>query len=297
MKIKETFQRKIFNIVNVSLLSLITIICILPFVHLLAVSFSSSLAAAAGEVKLIPKGFTFEAYKYLSAKPAFFRSVVISTERVLLGTVVNMIMVIITAYPLSKEVHRFRARTAYAWFFAFTLFFSGGMIPSYIVVKETGLINSIWSLVLPGALSVWNTVMLLNFFRQVPKDLEEAAIIDGASQWTILWKIYLPVSTAAIATILLFSAVWHWNSWFDGILYINSPTKYPLQSYISTLINNMNSQSMKTLTKEEFERLKKITEKTLEAAQIFLGALPILLVFPFLQRFFIKGIMVGSVKG
>ena len=140
-------------------------------------------------------------------------------------------------------------------------------------------------------------VLLLNFFRQIPKELEEAAIIDGASQWSVLWRIYLPVSKPALATILLFSIVGHWNSWFDGVLYINSPKLYPLQTYLSTIVLDINKQSMSTLSPEGLERLKNISEQSVRCAQIFLGALPILLVYPCLQRYFIKGLVIGSVKG
>lgn len=297
MAIKETTGRRIFTTFNVLLLVIVTAVCILPFIHVLALSLSTSLFVAANEVQFWPKGFTIEAYRFLSTKPEFFKALFVTCERVVLGTAINMFMVIITAYPLSKEVSRFRARTIYTWFFAFTMFFGGGMIPGYMVVKQLHLINSIWALVIPGSLNVWYTVMLLNFFREVPKDIEEAAIIDGASQWLILWCIYLPVSLPAIATITLFTIIGHWNSWFDGILYLNSVDKYPLQTYLSSIVLDQNLTNLKVLTPEQLDRMKKINDLTLKSAQIFLGALPILTVYPFLQRYFIKGITIGSVKG
>lgn len=208
------------------------------------------------EVKLWSVGFTTEAYQYLSQKAEFLNPIWVSVKRVTIGTLLNMLLVFLTAYPLSKENRQFKFRTVYVWFFAITMFFGGGLIPTYMVVKDTGLIDTSWTLILPGALNVWNAVMMLNFFRGVPHDLEEAAFINGASHWDSLWRIYLPVSLPAIATIGLFTVVGHWNSWFDGILYMNSPDNYPL----------------------------------LRTAQIFLGALPIMLVYPFLQRFFVKGI-------
>ncbi|TFE24706.1 carbohydrate ABC transporter permease [Cohnella luojiensis] len=290
---KQSLSRKLFNVTNVIVLTLITLLGILPFIHLLSVSLSSNVAASAGEVSLWPVGFTLDAYHFLSKKAEFIRSFVISLERVVLGTAINMLLVFLTAYPLSKTNEQFRFRTVYVWFFALTMFFGGGLIPSYIVVKETGLMNSIWALVLPGALNVWNAVMMLNFFRGIPREMEEAATIDGASHLSVLWRIYLPISLPSIATIGLFTVVGHWNSWFDGILYMNSPEKYPLQTYLSTLVTAIN---VKSITIENMSALQNLSERTLRTAQIFLGALPIMVVYPFLQKYFVKGITVGSVK-
>lgn len=292
---RQSMSRKLFVWFNVAVLSFITLIGIVPFLHLLAVSLSSNTAAAAGEVKLIPIGFTLDAYDYLIHKVEFLRSLVVSLNRVALGTALNMFLVFITAYPLAKSTEQFRARTAYAWFFAITIFLGGGLIPTFMIVKETGLINTIWALVLPGALNVWNMILMLNFFRGIPKEMEEAATIDGAGHWVLLWKIYLPVSLPSIATIGLFTVVGHWNSWFDGILYMNSPENYPLQTYLSTLITAMNAQ-IQSISIEQLKALENISEKTLRTAQIFVGALPILMVYPFLQKYFIKGMTVGSVK-
>jgi len=287
------FSRQLFIVINSIVLASLFVLGLLPFIHLLSVSLSSNIAALSNEVKLWPVGFTLEAYRFLGQKPEFLDSLVVSLQRVVLGTAINMALVVMAAYPLSKEVERFRLRTMYVWFFAVTMFLGGGLIPTYIVVKETGIMDSIWALILPGALSVWHMVMLLNFFRSVPRDLEEAAIVDGAGQLKILARIYLPISLPAIATILLFTLVGHWNSWFDGILYMNSPSHYPLQSYLYTLVTKINIEAIST---EDLGALNRLSEKTLRSAQIFLGALPIMVVYPFLQRYFIKGITVGSVK-
>ncbi|MFD0696793.1 carbohydrate ABC transporter permease [Paenibacillus sp. GCM10027628] len=292
---RQSFSRKLFVVFNILLLTVITLLGIIPFIHLLSVSLSSNTAAMAGEVKLWPVGFSWDAYLYLGEKVEFFRSLGVSIERVILGTAVNMLLVFITAYPLAKTPEQFRSRTPYVWFFAVTMFFGGGLIPSYIIVKNTGLLDSIWALILPGALNVWNMVLMLNFFRAIPKELEEAATIDGAGHWRILWQVYLPVSLPSIATIGLFTIVGHWNSWFDGILYMNSPEKYPLQTYLSTLITAMNSQ-MTAISAEQLKVMENLSEKTLRTAQIFMGALPIMVVYPFLQKYFVKGMTVGSVK-
>ncbi|MBW8351391.1 carbohydrate ABC transporter permease [Bacillus sp. IITD106] len=291
---KESIGQKVFNIANMIFLSLVTLFGILPFVHLLAVSLSSNSAAVAGEVFFLPKHFTLVSYEYLAKNADFFIALWVTIKRVVLGTFINMFLVIITAYPLSRENKVFKARTAYVWFFAITMFFGGGLIPTYMVVKDTGILDTIWALILPGAVNVFFVVMLLNFFRGIPKDLEEAAIMDGASHWTLLFKIYLPISLPSLATILLFTVVGHWNSWFDGILYMNSPANYPLQSYLSTLITSINVQAISV---EDLSRLQEMGAKTLRTAQIFMGILPVLLVYPFLQKYFIKGITIGSIKG
>ncbi|WP_053376418.1 carbohydrate ABC transporter permease [Paenibacillus sp. FJAT-27812] len=292
---KPSISRKLFVVLNTLLLTSVTLLGIIPFIHLLSISLSSNTAAMAGDVSLWPVGFSTDAYVYLGEKIEFFRSLWVSVKRVVLGTAVNMLLVFITAFPLSKTNNQFKFRTPYVWFFATTMFFGGGLIPTYIIVKNTGIIDSIWALILPGALNVWNMVLMLNFFRSIPRELDEAATIDGAGHLRVLWQIYLPVSLPSIATIGLFTIVGHWNAWFDGILYLNSPDKYPLQTYLSTLIMSINAQ-MSSLSIEQLKAMDNLSEKTLRTAQIFMGALPIMLVYPFLQKYFVKGMTVGSVK-
>jgi len=296
-KIKSSTSRRVFVVVNAILLSIVTFLCLAPLFHLLAVSLSSNHYALAGMVSFWPRGFTTAAYEFLSGQSAFFDALLISIQRVVLGTVINMTLVVLVAYPLSKEVEVFRARTVYAWIFAFTMFFSGGLIPSFFVVSRLGLINTIWSLVLPGAVNVWHAVMLLNFFRGVPKELEEAARMDGASHLVTLIRIYLPLSLPAMATITLFTVVGHWNAWFDGMIYMTNPENYPLQTYLASLVMAADTATRNLMTVEDIMRLADVSDMTVRTAQIFLGALPIMMVYPFLQRFFIKGIIVGSVKG
>jgi len=290
---KQSVGQRVFNIFNMIFLSAVTLLGIVPFIHLFAVSLSSNSAAVAGEVFLLPVNFTTVSYQYLAENSAFFLALWVTVKRVAIGTLINMFLIIITAYPLSRSNKNFRSRTIYVWFFVITMFFGGGLIPTYMVVKDTGILNTIWALILPGALNVFFMVMLLNFFRNIPKDLEEAAIVDGAGHWTLLFKIFLPISLPSLATILLFTVVGHWNSWFDGILYMNSPTNYPLQSYLSTLITTLNVQMISV---DDLASLQEMGSKTLRTAQIFMGILPVLLVYPFLQKYFIKGITVGSVK-
>lgn len=293
MVVRDGISRKIFNVFNILVLVCITLLCILPFIHLFALSLSGSAAASAGKVGLWPVDFTLKSYEFLLEKSDFIVSLGVTLKRVFLGTIINMTLVVLTAYPLSKSSSQLKYRTALAWFFVFTNFFSGGTIPNFILIRNLQLFDSIWALVLPGAVAVGNAVLLLNFFRSIPKSLEEAAMIDGASQFTILFKVFLPISKPALATILLFTIVGHWNAWFDGILYMNSPANYPLQSYLSTLNVNINTSLM---TSEELAIMKNVSDETLKSAQIFLGTLPIMLVYPFLQKYFVKGIVLGSVK-
>ncbi|MFC4303648.1 carbohydrate ABC transporter permease [Cohnella boryungensis] len=283
-----------FACANTIFLIVIALICLLPLIHIVALSFSSSSAASAGYVKLWPVDFTLASYKFTASREAFWQSMLISVQRIFMGTPLNLLLTIMIAYPLSKSTQQFRFRLIYAWLFFVTMLFNGGLIPWYTTIKQLGLLDSIWALVLPGAVPVFSIVLLLNFFRAVPKELEESAIIDGAGQWTTLWRIYVPISKPAIATLALFSMVEHWNSWFDGLLLMGDPVRYPLQSYIQTIVVQMNLGSM---SMEELKNLAVISDRTLKASQIFLGSLPIIAVYPFLQRFFVKGIVLGSVKG
>ncbi|GGD59574.1 carbohydrate ABC transporter permease [Paenibacillus nasutitermitis] len=283
---------RLFDILNHFFLIALSLICIFPLLHVLAISFSNSISV--GEVFLWPVGFTTDAYKYVLDKPDFIKSVLVTVQRVLIGVPFNMLMVILLAYPLSKDNKAFPLRTLYAWFLVFTILFNGGLIPNYLAVRYTSLLDTIWALVLPNAVPVFNVLLLLNFFRNLPKELEEAALIDGAGHWATLIRIYLPLSLPALATITLFSTVGHWNAWFDGMIYMNSPLHYPLQTYLRTIVIELDFTSLGS--EDILNLMNSVSERTTRAAQIFLGALPILVVYPFLQRFFIKGIVLGSVK-
>jgi putative aldouronate transport system permease protein len=286
-------SRKAFILLTYVFLAGLACICMLPLIHVLALSFSSNAAASTGLVRLWPVDFTFRSYEYVLNKPEYFRAFLITIQRVVLGTSINMILTILVAYPLSKEVSAFPWRTFYAWIFVSVMLFHPGLIPSYMIVRGTGLLDSIWALILPKAVPVFNVVLLLNFFRGLPKELEEAAVMDGAGYWTALWRIYVPLSVPAMATIGLFAMVGHWNAWFDGLIFMSSPSHYPLQSYLQTIIQAMNTSTFDNMTLDE---MLEVSDRTARAAQVFLGALPILLVYPFLQRYFTKGIVLGSVK-
>ncbi|EFM08472.1 binding-protein-dependent transport systems inner membrane component [Paenibacillus curdlanolyticus YK9] len=288
----KTLGYKLFSVFNYLFLGMISLLCVLPIVHILAVSFSSMAPASANLVGLWPMGFTTDAYEKTFGNSNFLQSLWISAQRTVLATVIGMALVLLTAFPLAKEDQSFRGRTMYIWFFVFTILFSGGLIPSYILIQKIGLMNSIWALILPGAVSVWNIILMLNFFRGLPKELEEAAFLDGAGQFKTLVLVYVPLSMPAIATLSLFTMVFQWNSWFDGMIYMSDVKHYPLASLLQTIIVQQDFSKINVDPK----LLENISQRTVRAAQIFIGALPILLVYPFLQRFFVKGMVIGAVK-
>lgn len=298
-KMKSSWSRKVFLVINYIVLTLLGLICILPFINLLAISFSAKEAVIANEVIFWPVGFSVNSYHFILKNSQFIKSLLISVERTVPGVIINTILVILTAYPLSKSVQDFKLRNVFSWFFVLTILFNGGLIPTYLVVKYTGLLNSIWALILPGAVNVFNMLVVMNFMRSLPKELEEAAYIDGAGHIQVLLKVILPVCTPTIATVILFAFVNHWNSWFDGMIYMNTVDKYPLQSYLQTVIINAESffRNASNTSSEIANYVKLVNARTTSAAQLFLAMTPILCIYPFLQRYFTTGLVMGSVKG
>lgn len=286
---------RVFSVFNYILLTIIALTCLLPMVNQLAISLSSSSAVAAGKVGLWPVEFTLDSYKYMANKPEFFQSLSVSGLRILLAVPISMIVSILAAYPLSRQNHEFKARRYYIWVFIVPMMFYGGLIPSYMVVRNTGLLDSIWALILPCAINVFNIILLMNFFRSIPKELEEAASIDGAGHFKTLVRVILPISAPVLATLILFFTVNHWNAWFDGLIYMNSPEKYPLQTYMQTQVVNRDIMALEAM--RDIRRMGNISDRTGKAAQIFLAAIPVLAIYPFLQKYFTTGIVMGSVKG
>lgn len=286
----KTLPYRIFSIFNNVFLAVLSILCLLPLYHLLMVSLSSSAPANAGLVTFWPIDFTLEAYAKTFNNANFLSSLWVSVQRTVLGTVLALVVNTIAAYALSKETRVFRARNIYLWYFVITMLFSGGLIPGYLLILKLGLMNSLMALILPGLVAVFNIILLLNFFRSVPKELEEAAFIDGAGQFRTFISVYLPVSLPVIATVSLFIMVGHWNSYFDGIIYIRDSEKLPLATFMQTIIVQAD------MSKLDPEAVANLSQRTIRASQIFISALPILLVYPFLQRYFVTGIVIGAVK-
>jgi putative aldouronate transport system permease protein len=295
VNIKKSPSRIAFLGINYCFLSLITLSCILPILHILAISLSSAAAASSGKVTLWPVDPVLTAYSYLVAKKDFFHSVWISFMRVAAGTAINMFFIFITAYPLSRSGKDFRSRNGYMIYFAITMFIGGGLIPTYMVIRYLHLLDNFWVLILPGAVNIWSVILMMNFMRGIPHSLEEAAACDGAGHWRILFHVILPVSLPSIASLTLFAMIGHWNSWFDGIFYMNNVNKYPLATYLATQILS-NNRNMTNMTPELLAALNRLSNKTVRSAELFISIIPILVVYPFLQRYFVKGIVVGSVK-
>ncbi len=285
---------KTFRVFNTLLMALMAFVCIAPMINILAMSFSSERAIAAGRVFLWPADLTLVAYEHIVNTAAFWRAMLVSVYRILLGGAINMLLIVLTAYPLSRTKEEFPGRFGYVVFILITMLFGGGLIPTFLVVRFTGILDTIWALILPQAVPVYNVILLLNFFRQLPKSLEEAAFIDGATHMTTLWRIVLPLSKPALATIGLFVMVYHWNEWFMAIVFLRSARLYPLQSYLRGILIDM---TFEVRSLEDVERLSQLSNRTISSAQIFVAMIPILMVYPFLQKYFAKGIVLGSVKG
>lgn len=293
MKIKKSASRKVFEVFNYTFLTLVMAISLFPLVHMFALSFSSNSAAAAGWVSIVPVNFTLESYKYILNKPEFFRAFGVSVFRVILGTSISLVLTILCAYSMSQPDNKFAGRKIYVWMFMITMVFNGGIIPTLLVVKAVGIYNKIWALVLPGAVQTFNIILMLNFFRGLPPALAESAFMDGANHFQVLSKIYLPISKPSLATVGLFTMVGHWNSWFDGMIYLTDTKKYPLQTYLRNVIQSVD---MASIDINSAQSMAEVSSKTLQAAQIFVAVLPILIVYPLLQKHFIAGMTLGSVK-
>ncbi|MDE2952721.1 MAG: carbohydrate ABC transporter permease [Chloroflexota bacterium] len=288
----SNWSSRLFDASNYVFLTVFALLCLAPMVHIFAVSLSGRAPATGGFVSFWPIDFTLENYQEVMGSRTFLRSFLISVTRVLTGASLNMILIILTAYPLSKTPRAFRGRTIFIWFFVFAMLFDGGLIPSFMVVRSLGLLNTLGALILPNALPIFSVILMMNFFRDVPKELEESAVIDGASHWKVLWYIYLPLSLPAIATLTLLSSVNHWNAWFDGLIYMTDTANYPMQTFLRTVVVELDLTNIGIDPRD----LQRLSDRAIRGAQIVVATVPILVVYPFLQRYFISGIKLGAVK-
>ena len=285
---------KIFNVINSIFLVAVALFCLAPMVYMLAVSLSDNAQVVAGNVTYWPKKFTTATYEYLLGYQAFWKSMGISVVRTALSLVFTLTLTVLSAYPLSKSPKKFYGRSIFAWYFFIPMLINGGLIPTYMIISRLGLIGSLWALILPSAVTVFYVMLLLNFFRGLPEELEEAALLDGAGQWTILFRVFLPLATPALATIAVYCSLAQWNEWFNGIIYMKTPSQYPLMSYLQATVLNVD---MESLSAEEQQKMASIGSDTYQAAQLFIAALPMLCIYPFMQKYFTKGLVMGSVKG
>ncbi|HOQ62989.1 MAG TPA: carbohydrate ABC transporter permease [Clostridia bacterium] len=279
--------------VNVFLLTIIGLMMVLPFLNTVAKSFSSNNAITTGKVIFTPVDFQLGTYKYVTGQSQFWDSLRVSVLITLLGTAGAMTISCLTAYPLSKTW--LYGRKPVILFFVFTMLFSGGMVPNYLLMRSLGLINTLWVLFVPGMLSVYNVILLKNFFEDIPEAIEESAQLDGAGNIRTLISIVLPMSLPALATIGLFYAVGYWDNYMTGLLYITKPDMRPLQTYLYVIVTEAVNVD-ETLSMDALENIALNTE-AIRAATIVLACVPIMCVYPFLQKYFVKGMRVGSVKG
>ncbi|MDR2135669.1 MAG: carbohydrate ABC transporter permease, partial [Treponema sp.] len=279
-------SERIFNAVNIFIMGFLGFSCLYPLWYAFCLSVSDKAAANSGLVTFYPVGFTLISYREIVKDIAFFNSFWISVQRTVLGTFFTILVLVMTAYPFSKHTREFRPRNALMWVVIFCMLFNGGTIPWYITVRNYGLIDSIWALVLAGSLPVFNLILMVNFFRGIPRDLEEAAVVDGAGPWKILFSIVVPCSIPVIATIVLFTGVYHWNEFFQGLVLTTNKNRYPLQTYIQQLVVNIQTSA---ISKDVIENLFRLSNKSLNAAKVFIAMIPMLAVYPFLQRYFISG--------
>ncbi|MDF2937768.1 MAG: YtcP3 [Paenibacillaceae bacterium] len=283
---------RLFDGINISLLILFSVLTVLPFLYLVLGSFASPEEYARQGMVLIPRQFSLDAYTYIFSTDTIVRSLMNTIYITLVGTLINILFTCLMAYPLSRR--ELLGRKPVMLMLVFSMLFSGGMIPTFLVVKALGLMNSYWSLLLPGAISAFNLIILKNFFQQMPEGIEESAKIDGCNDLGILFKIVLPLSLPAIATFSLFYAVGHWNSFFSAVLYINDTTKWPIQVILrQVVIMAEGGIGDSSQVNDSFA----IPPQSIKMAVITVSTVPILLVYPFLQKHFAKGVLLGSVKG
>ncbi len=289
---KSQTADRTFDVVNLIVLLLTTLLCLAPFLHILAISFSSPGAISSGKVSLLPVEWSIEAYKKVFTDAAMIKSLGFTIMLTGITTVLCMLMTIAIGYPLSRS--KLKGRKWIMLVVVITMFFSGGIIPEYILVRNLHLLDTIWALILPGLINPFYLIILVSFFINIPESLEESAEIDGSSHFRTLLSIMLPLSMPVIATLSLFYAVGRWNGFQDTLMYITKPELYPLQLKLYQMIQN---NMITDLLRNEGTQLTTMVPEALKAASVIFATVPILIVYPWLQRYFVSGVMLGAVKG
>jgi putative aldouronate transport system permease protein len=288
---RMTWGDRVFLVFDYALIACILVITLYPFVYVVSASISDPLILKRGEIWLWPRGIQFMAYQRVFRDSTIWTSYYNTIWYVTVGTAINVLLTTLTAFPLSRR--SFSGRNTVMMFIAFTMFFSGGMVPTYLLVKSLGLMNSRLAVVLPVAISTWNTIIMRTFFEGIPVELEEAAKIDGQNELGILMRIFIPLSKPVLAVMVLFYAVGHWNSWFNAMLYLNDTGKYPLQMILRKILIQFDQNSMMTGVLRD----RDMVGQNIRYATIVISTVPILCVYPFLQKYFVKGAMIGAIKG
>lgn len=292
-RIRRSLGSRIFDVCNVIFMFLFLLVTLYPFWYVVIVSLSDGKAVLSGQVGLLPVNFTLDTYKVVLRDSSIltgFKNTVLYTT---LGTLINLVCTSMCAYPLSRP--DLLGKKQIMGMIVFTMFFSGGMIPSYLVMNQMKLIDTIWAMVLPGAISTYNMIVMRTFFMGIPESLHESACLDGANDWQVLVRIVLPLSMPIMATMLLFYAVGHWNSYMNALLYLNSKSLFPLQSILRNMV--VDGQLSEAQTQVGGGSSFTVIETTMKYATIVVSTLPILMIYPFVQKYFVKGVMIGSLKG
>jgi len=293
-RIKRTKAEIAFDVFNFLILLLLAFIMIYPMYYVFIVSISAGIHVIRGEVSFWPMAPTFEVYRTVLQNPDIhtgFRNTLLYTT---VGTAINLVMTTLCAYPLARK--DFYGRKPLTFFFLLTMFISGGMIPLYLTVLNLGLINTMWAIVLPPAISTWNMLIMRSFFMNIPESLHESANIDGANDLQVLGRIVLPLSKPVFATMLLFYAVAHWNSWFSAVIYLNQRSRLPLQVFLRDIVITGVFGDQAELFGSAADNFT-VVATNYQYAVIIITVIPILLIYPFLQKHFTKGVMIGSIKG
>ncbi|CAG7643672.1 hypothetical protein PAESOLCIP111_04523 [Paenibacillus solanacearum] len=288
-------EDRIFDSINVLLLVLITIIVLYPLLFVLSASVSDPAIVVKGQLWLWPKGFNLDGYERVFQNNDIVTGYGNTILYTVVGTVINVVLTICAAYPLSRK--DFRGRHVITAIITFTLFFSGGLIPTYLLVKKLGMLGTIWALVIPNAVAVWNIIIMRTFFQtSIPYEIQESAAIDGCGNFRIMLNIVLPLSTPIIAVMVLFYAVGHWNAFFNALIYLNDRSQYPLQLILREILLQGQMQAMIDMADDSLA--KKLMEvEGIKYAVVVIANLPVLLLYPFLQKYFVKGMMIGALKG
>ena len=287
----RSVSAKVFEAVVHIVMICVVLLTLLPVIHVISISFSSAAAISRGDVGLWPVEFSVSAYTAIFKSGNVPRSFLNSVYYTALGTAINMLLTTMMAYPLSRTYLTFRK--FYNVLVLITMFFSGGLIPTFLTVKSLGLYNTVWAIALPGAISTWNLIIMRTFFMGLPAELEESAQLDGANDFTIFARIILPLSKASIATIALFYGVGHWNNWFSGMIYFKNSKSYPLQTILRSIV--INSEVSDEITVDEV--INSISAEGIKYSTLVVSMVPMMAVYPFIQKYFVKGVMIGSLKG
>ncbi len=294
--IKKSLGRKTYEVINVIVLLLISFIMLYPFYYCIIASLSDNASVLAGKIGFWPIGINIKSYKLVFGYKAVFHAYGNTILYTGLGTAISLTLTVLGAYPLSRK--DFYGRGVLTVFFAFTMFFSGGLIPTFLVVNALGLYNTMWAVVIPSAINTMNMIIMRTFFQGIPDALEEAAVVDGATEMQTLLRIILPLSLPSIMTIGLFYAVGQWNSWFSAMIYLQDSSKYPLQLVLRQIVlQNQVNEIIGTVAGSLTEDATQMVSENIKYTVIIVAVFPILCVYPFVQKYFVKGVMVGSIKG